>query len=68
MAKKTKITISYAEAVKELEDILERLRSGKVEINELTATVKRANELIEECRRQLTLTRMELEKIYAVPF
>lgn len=63
MAKKT--TISYAEAVKELEHILENLRSGKVEINELTPTVKRANELVEECRRQLALTREELNKITA---
>ena len=66
MAKKsTKIEISYADAIKELEQILENLRSGKVEINDLTATVKRANELVEECRRQLALTREELNKITA---
>jgi exodeoxyribonuclease VII small subunit len=64
MAKKsTKIDISYADAIKELEQILENLRSGKVEINDLTATVKRANELVEECRRQLSLTRYEIERI-----
>lgn len=68
MAKKSKITITYAEAIKELEQILERLRSGKVPINELAPTVKRANELVEECRRQLTITREELEKITEVPF
>ena len=64
MAKKsTKIEISYADAIKELEQILENLRSGKVEINDLTATVKRANELVEECRRQLSLTRHEIERL-----
>ena len=69
MAKKTKITITYAESIKELEQILERLRSGNVEINELAPTVKRANDLVEECRRQLTLTRQELDKISGVePF
>ena len=62
MAKK-KITISYTDAIKELEQILESLRSGKVEINDLATTVKRANELVEECRRQLALTREELNKI-----
>lgn len=62
MAKK-KITISYTDAIKELEQILESLRSGKVEINDLATTVKRANELVEECRSQLALTRAELEKI-----
>ena len=70
MAKKsTKIEISYADAIKELEQILENLRSGKVEINDLTATVKRANELVEECRRQLSLTRHEIErKTTSTPF
>lgn len=67
MAKK-KIEITYTEAIKELEQILDSLRSGKVEINELAPTVKRANALVEECRRQLTLTRSELEKITSTPF
>ena len=62
MAKK-KITISYTDAIKELEQILENLRSGKVEISDLPPTVKRANELVEECRRQLMLTRAEIENI-----
>lgn len=67
MAKK-KMEITYTEAIKELEQILESLRSGKVEINELAPTVKRANALVEECRRQLALTRAELEKITSTPF
>ena len=63
------MTITYAEAIKELEQILERLRNGEVEINELATTVKRANDLVEECRRQLALTREELDKITgATPF
>ena len=60
---KKKVTVSYTEAIKELEQILENLRSGKVEISELAPTVKRANELVEECRRQLMLTRAEIENI-----
>ena len=62
MAKK-KVTVSYTEAIKELEQILENLRSGKVEISDLPPTVKRANELVEECRRQLMLTRAEIENL-----
>ena len=68
MAKKTKITIEYSDAIKELEQILERLRSGEVTINELATTVKRANNLVEECRPQLTHTPEELQKITEVPF
>lgn len=61
MAKKK--TISYTDAIKELEQILDNLRSGKVEISDLPPTVKRANELVEECRRQLMKTRAEIENI-----
>ena len=61
MAKKK--TISYTDAIKELEQILDNLRSGKVEISDLPSTVKRANELVEECRRQLMKTRAEIENI-----
>lgn len=68
MAKRAKDTINYAEAIKELEQILERLRNGEIAINELATTVKRANELVEECRCQLTHTREELQKISEVPF
>jgi exodeoxyribonuclease VII small subunit len=69
MAKKsTKITITYTEAIKELEQILENLRSGKVEISDLAPTVKRANDLVAECRRQLTITKDELDKITSTPF
>lgn len=68
MAKRAKDTINYAEAIKELEQILERLRNGEIAINELATTVKRANELVEECRRQLTHTREELQKISEIPF
>jgi exodeoxyribonuclease VII small subunit len=69
MAKKsTKITITYTEAIKELEQILDNLRSGKVEISDLAPTVKRANDLVAECRRQLTITKDELDNITSTPF
>lgn len=69
MAKKsTKITITYTEAIKELEQILDNLRSGKVEISDLAPTVKRANDLVAECRRQLSITKDELDKITSTPF
>lgn len=62
MAKKSK-EIPYSEAIGELEQILARLRSGQLGISELTASVKRAKELIAICRSQLVATREELEKI-----
>lgn len=63
MAKKTTKNIPYSEAIGELEQILSRLRSGELGINELTASVKRAKELIEICRTQLVSTREKLDNI-----
>ena len=64
MAKKvTKRDIPYAEAIGELEQILAKLRSGELSVNELADAVKRAKELIDICREQLTKTAADLKEI-----
>ena len=64
MAKRaSKSKLSYSEAIAELESILQRLRSGELGIEELTTAVKRAKELIELCKAELTTTKTELDKI-----
>lgn len=59
----SKRKVRYTEAVAELEQILERLRTGELGVDELTGAVSRAKELIEECRAQLMLTKAELDNI-----
>lgn len=39
------------------------MRSGELGIDELTTSVKRAKELIEICKAELTETKTELDKI-----
>ena len=51
MAKKK---LTYAEAVAEIEQILARLRAEEIDVDTLEAEVKRAMELIEQCKAQLT--------------
>lgn len=64
MAKRvSKSKLSYTDAIAELENILQRLRSGELGIEELTTSVKRAKELIEICKGVLTETKTELDKI-----
>lgn len=64
MAKRvTKTNITYSEAIAELEQILSRLRNTEITIDELAPAVTRASALVEECRRQLEMTKEELEKI-----
>ena len=47
----------------EVEEILARLRSGELSIDELTSSVARATKLIAECRKMLATTEQEVEKL-----
>jgi exodeoxyribonuclease VII small subunit len=55
--------ITYTEAMAEIEDILSRLRSGEMSVDELTGSVARATKLIAECRKMLASTEHEVEKL-----
>ena len=46
--------LTYSEAIAEVEQILARLRDEQIDVDSLTAEVKRATELIAQCRAQLT--------------
>ena len=60
---KSKKQLTYIEAITELESILQRLRSGELGVDDLTASTKRAKELIDICRTQLIDTKQELDTI-----
>lgn len=55
--------LTYDEATAQIEEILARFRNNEVSIDELTAEVKRATELIALCRSRLVATESELNKI-----
>ncbi|MFR9652080.1 MAG: exodeoxyribonuclease VII small subunit [Rikenellaceae bacterium] len=55
--------LTYDEATAQIEQILMRFRNNEVSIDELTAEVKRATELITLCRNRLVATEEELKKI-----
>ena len=58
----TKIT-SYEEAMKEIEEILARIESEELDIDELAEKVRRVSALLKFCRDKLTKTNEEVEKI-----
>jgi len=60
MAKKE---FSFNQAVKEIEEILEGIESGELDIDKLTGEVKKASELIRECQKKLRSTENELNSI-----
>ena len=46
--------LTYSEAVTEIEQILSRLKSEQTDVDKLSAEVKRATELIAQCKARLT--------------
>jgi exodeoxyribonuclease VII small subunit len=57
-------SLTYQDAVSELEQILKNLeQSEEVNIDVISAQVKRAGELMEFCRKQLHVLDAELTKI-----
>lgn len=56
--------ISYTEAIAEIEKIMTKLRGESVDVDTLTAEVKRASELIELCKQRLRTTEEEVNKLF----
>ncbi len=55
---------SYAEAIAEVEKILERIQNEEVDVDTLAAEVKRASDLLAACRKKLVKSEQELGKIF----
>ncbi|SHG23980.1 exodeoxyribonuclease VII small subunit [Dysgonomonas macrotermitis] len=60
MAKKEK---SYTEALNELQDILDKIESGDLEVDVLTDEIKKASELLKLCKDKLYKTDAQIKKI-----
>lgn len=61
MNEKNKTKGGYDSAMTELKEIVSALQSEDVGIDDLTAHVKRASALLEQCKQQLTKTASEVE-------
>lgn len=55
--------LSYNEAISEIEEILERMESDELDVDELSEKVKRVSELVRYCRNKLKTTEEEVEKV-----
>jgi exodeoxyribonuclease VII small subunit len=56
-------TITYAEAIVELETIVSDIENASIGVDELSEKVKRAAELIKLCRSKLSATEKEVNSI-----
>ncbi|HLF62931.1 MAG TPA: exodeoxyribonuclease VII small subunit [Saprospiraceae bacterium] len=57
--------LTYERAFAELSKILQVVQGQDVGLEELTAQLRRAKELIQYCQEQLRLTESELEMIFS---
>lgn len=55
--------LTYSQAKDELEQIVQTIESGDLDVDALTQQVKRASQLIAFCKEKLTKTDKELQKI-----
>ena len=54
---------SYAELSGELEQILDEIESGEIDLDELSDKVERAATLLSQCRKKLAATETKVKKV-----
>lgn len=59
----TKKTLSYSEAVASIEEILQQIETGELDVDEMAEKVKQASELLKLCKSKLFSTEKEIEKV-----
>ena len=55
--------IKYEDAVRQLENIVDKLENNEMDIDELSTELKKAQQLIKLCKDRLTKTDLEIKKI-----
>lgn len=55
--------VKYEESFEELQQIVADLEDGEISVDELSAKIKRAAELIQFCKKKLTSTEEDVAKI-----
>ena len=56
-------TMKYEEALRQLDEIMQKMERNEYGIDELTLQLKKAKELIKQCKDKLTKTDEEIKKI-----
>ncbi|KPL12067.1 MAG: exodeoxyribonuclease VII [Bacteroides sp. SM1_62] len=54
---------TYNEAIAEIEEILQKIESGELDVDVLTDKVKRVAYLLEICKKKLKTTESEIQKV-----
>jgi exodeoxyribonuclease VII small subunit len=60
----TKKEFSFNQAVNEIEKILKEIETGEMDVDRLSAEVRKASELIRQCQKKLKTTEEEINNIF----
>ena len=63
MSTKKPDALGYADAMEELEDILEELEGDDLDVDVLADRVRRASELIKTCRERIARAQTDVDRI-----
>ncbi|MBQ7551051.1 MAG: exodeoxyribonuclease VII small subunit [Bacteroidales bacterium] len=63
MKKAQEEPLTYTQAYKELQDIVKKMESSDISVDELTQNIERASYLINLCKEKLSKTEAEINKI-----
>jgi len=55
--------ISYTDAFQELQQIVKKMETADISVDELTQNIERASQLIQICKEKLSKTEAEVNKI-----
>ncbi len=58
-----KKAISYSEAIQKIEEILEQIEEGNMEIDQLGESLKEVSNLIQLCKSKISKTEKEINNI-----
>jgi len=54
---------TYNEAITEIEEILQKIESSELDVDDLTDKVKRVAYLLDTCKKKLKSTESEIQKV-----
>ena len=55
--------VKYSKSIQKLEEIIERIESEEIDVDELSAKVKEAVSLIKTCKNKIEKAELEVKKV-----
>ena len=57
------VEVKYSKSIKKLEEIIEKIESEEIDVDELSVKVKEAVSLIKICKNKIEVAELEVKKV-----